>query len=386
MKRTLVLAVMCICVANVTHADTNDSATEKCGQKMATQKIIGIIEPVACFYGAMPTGVTVSHNGRIFVNFPRWGDNVEFTIAEVVDGKTVPYPDAASNNIDSDLDKVLVSVQSVVIDPNNRLWALDTGRIEFGPPKSPKLVCIDLQQNKVTKSIKFPENVCLPESYLNDVRFDLRRGKEGAAFITDSSGKTPGIIVVDLESGKSWRKLHKHPSTMPLPDFVSLVEGSPLMERKIGADPKPLLVGADGLAISKDGNKLYYCPLSSWALYSVDTAALWDEKLNPDSSVKDEGSKVASDGLESDSSGNIYVTSYDHNAILKKRSDGQYETIVCNPSVIWPDTLSLATDGYLYFTANQLNRQSRFHNGKDMREKPYMLFRVKVDEKPVLLK
>jgi hypothetical protein len=54
--------------------------------------------------------------------------------------------------------------------------------------------------------------------------------------------------------------------------------------------------------------------------------------------------------------------------------------------VLWPDTLSQAADGYLYFTANQLHRQAQFHGGKDLRQRPYALFRVKVDADPVLLK
>src|SRR5688572_29298473 len=37
----------------------------------ATPDSVGRIEPVALFYGPMPTGVTVSRQGRIFVNFPR---------------------------------------------------------------------------------------------------------------------------------------------------------------------------------------------------------------------------------------------------------------------------------------------------------------------------
>lgn len=63
-----------------------------------------------------------------------------------------------------------------------------------------------------------------------------------------------------------------------------------------------------------------------------------------------------------------------------------YETVVHDPRVLWLDTLSLANNGYLYFSANQLHRQPNFHNGKDLREKPYSLFRIKVDAKPVLLK
>jgi hypothetical protein len=55
---------------------------------------IGHLESVATFNGPMPTGVTVSRTNRIFVNFPRWGDDVPFTVAEVVHDRTVPYPEA----------------------------------------------------------------------------------------------------------------------------------------------------------------------------------------------------------------------------------------------------------------------------------------------------
>ncbi|WP_199339798.1 hypothetical protein [Nostoc sp. FACHB-892] len=40
-------------------------------QKLPTDEPLGTLEPVAHFDGAMPTGVTVSHQGRIFVNFPQ---------------------------------------------------------------------------------------------------------------------------------------------------------------------------------------------------------------------------------------------------------------------------------------------------------------------------
>jgi sugar lactone lactonase YvrE len=53
--------------------------------------------------------------------------------------------------------------------------------------------------------------------------------------------------------------------------------------------------------------------------------------------------------------------------------------------LLWPDTLSLAVDGYLYVTANQLHRQARFHKGRDLRRKPYVLFRIRIDAQPVLL-
>ena len=76
------------------------------------------------------------------------------------------------------------------------------------------MVCVNLAEGHVVKKIIFPQDVALPTTYLNDERFDLRLGSEGMAFLTDSSQKGPnGIIVVDLTSGVSWRRLHDHPST-----------------------------------------------------------------------------------------------------------------------------------------------------------------------------
>jgi len=286
-----------------------------------------------------------------------------------------------------------VSVQSVVVDPADRLWILDTGSIEFGPviPGGAKLVGVDLASNKVFKTIAFPPGVALKTTYLNDIRFDLRKGKAGVAYITDSSGEGPnGIIVVDLDSGASKRRLHDHPSTKAVKNFLPFVEGRPLMERKPGEPPKHLGLGSDGIAIGHDGKHLYYCPLASRHLYRVPTDALLDDKATDETVgklVEDLGDRgFASDGLESDDKGRIYLTDYEHNGIQRRTPDGQYETLVHDPRALWPDTLSLAADGYLYFTANQLHRQARFQNGKDEREKPYALFRVKVDAGPVLLR
>lgn len=105
-------------------------------QYLPADQPLGVLEPVMYFNGAMPTGVTVSHKGRIFVNFLKWGDDVRFTVAEINNGKLVAYPDETFNQTDpNDLAKALVSVQSVVIDPADRLWILDTGSPLFQPTK-----------------------------------------------------------------------------------------------------------------------------------------------------------------------------------------------------------------------------------------------------------
>ena len=38
------------------------------------------------------TGVAVSHEGRVFVNYPKWSDDVPVSVAEIIDGKAIAYP------------------------------------------------------------------------------------------------------------------------------------------------------------------------------------------------------------------------------------------------------------------------------------------------------
>lgn len=362
----------------------------------AADQPLGTLETVATFEGPMPTGVTVSHIGRVFVNFPKWGDDVTATVMEVRDGGCVPYPDQATNDPSHDADdRALVSVQSVVVDPLDRLWALDTGSPQFQRTQvgGPKLVCIDLATDTVVQTIVPPREVALEATYLNDIRFDLRRGEAGTAFITDSSdGGANGIIVVDLASGRSLRRLHDHPSTKPegLDTFRPVIEGRPWMVRPPDGPPHSVALGSDGIAISSDGARLYYCPFASRRLWSVSVDALLDPSLDDvavAATVIAEGDKgSASDGLETDDAGTLYATAYEHNAILRRLADGQWETVVHDPRLLFPDTLSVGTDRYLYVTANQLHRQAAYQGGQDLRERPYHVFRTPIDAGPVLLR
>jgi len=362
--------------------------------ELSKDKPAGQLEVVATFDRDMPTGVTVSKAGRIFLTFPRWGDPVETSVAELKDGKPVPYPNAAINKLNLDKPaECLVTAQSAIVDPLDRLWLCDTGTVNMGPvhPGGAKLICIDLATNKIVKTLPLGEPGVLKTTYLNDLRFDLRKGTEGLAYVTDSSADGPnGIIVIDLANGKTWRKLNDHPSTKAVKNFMPNVEGHVIMQKPSpDAKPEHLKIGSDGIALSQDGKYLYYCPLASRHLYRVSADALADPRL-PDekvaATVGDLGDRgFASDGLEYDAEGRLYLTDYEHNAVRRRGPDGIYETVAHDPRMLWPDTLSIGHDGYLYFTANQLHRQPRFHAGKDLREKPYVLFRVKVGGHPVLL-
>src|SRR4051795_8848574 len=178
------------------------------------------------------TGVTVSEDGRIFVIFPRWSEDVPVSVAEVQkDGSIKPYPNAEWNvwrnarmNEVSPKDH-FVCVQSVVADGRGSVWVLDPAapNTERVVKDGPKLVQIDLATNAVKRTIPFDESVAPQSSYLNDVRFS----PDGRfAYITDS-GKG-AIVVVDLASGEGKRVLDGDPSTQFEKDVTITIDGHPL--------------------------------------------------------------------------------------------------------------------------------------------------------------
>ena len=341
---------------------------------------------LAPIYEQMPTGVSVTPDGRIFLCFPRWFDDVAFTVGELRDGKVHAYPDMETNSIDySEAWRHFLSVQSIVATGSTTLWVLDTGRPWFLParPGAMKLVEVDLQQNAPRRTFEIPYGIARLGTYLNDVRFDFTSGDEGTAFITDSATLTPSaIIVIDLHTGKKLRRLEKSCSVQPsLP--APVIEGKPMRIRLRFGINFPYKAGVDGIAISPDGKTLYYCPLLSDRLYSVDTALLADASASDDDvakSITDLGVKGFSDGLECDEFGRVYATDLERNRVRRRDRDGTWSTIAEDERMIWTDTLSIGADRNIYFTANQLNRMAIFNSGRDLRRPPYFLFHAPIDK------
>ena len=360
---------------------------------LSVDRPIGTLEVVATFPGPMPTGVTVSRSGRVFVCFPRLGDAVDFTVGEVLpDGSTVPYPPGSDLNDFEPAQAAtrFVSVQSVVIDAQDRLWAVDTGIP--GPDMlaltgGPKLVAIDLNTNAPVRTIPFPSTV-LGMGQVNDVRFDLTRGVAGIAYVTDAAPTPPnGILLVDLASGSVARRLGGNPTVVGNPDFRAVFEGRQyVMQRTPDSPQMPVTMGTDGIALSPDGGTLYYRPLASRRLYAVNATLLGDFGQSEEAiaaTVRDLGEVGLADGLETDAQGRVYLTSPEYDAVRRfDPATAQFETLAHTRRILWPDTLSLATDGSLYVTTSQLGRMSRNRAGRDERERPFSLFRIQTDGVP----
>ncbi|MBB4155738.1 sugar lactone lactonase YvrE [Sphingomonas jinjuensis] len=329
-----------------------------------------------------PTGVVVTRSGRTFVFMPRFNDAVPYTVGEVAaDGSVRPYPDAARNVPDGKhaADR-LIHVPNGVVDGRERLWLLDAGLMASSGAPVPcgaKLVCVDLATDRVVRTIPLAPAV-EPTSSLNDLRLDAEARR---AFISDQGQVGDGAIVaVDLDNGRAVRRLAKHYSTASVDGIVKIVEGRQVMQRRRDGSTGAVKGGANGIAISPDGRRLFYAPLIGRHLYAVDTGALLDPTMDDAAlaaTVEDLGEKGLTGGLLCDPQGRVLLALQEHNAIGRRNHDGSVEIVASDPRLIWADTMWIEDD-WLYISAAQVNRRPEFNRGDDLQRPPYAILRTRL--------
>lgn len=156
-------------------------------------------------------GVAKTLDGRLFLSVqPRPGKG-DPQVIEIRDGKPIPYPSAAWNawRQGDPGHAQFVGVNALRIGPDRALWVVDRGAPGLGKPLvagGVKLVRIDVATNKVSRIYNLAA-VTTSKSFVDDVRFN-----EGHAYLTDAG--QPGLIVLDLVTGKGRRVLESDPSTI----------------------------------------------------------------------------------------------------------------------------------------------------------------------------
>lgn len=310
--------------------------------------------------GAMAAGFKVDRAGNHYLSVPRWAPGIPATVNRVVvdDGrpKLVPYPSAEMN-----IPGQPAALQSVLgweIDELNRAWFLDQGHIEGSPcvEGAQKIVCWDLTTNTLIRSVPIPTHVAdYTASFLNDLVVD---NANGFVYIADSGIYSDplqgGLIVYDIVRDRLRRVLHQHESTQDVPGYWFQIDG-----RKVWPDA-PMRTGADGIALSADRKRLYWCALTARHLYSIDTAVLRDFSTTDAAvaaAVVDHGDKGSnSDGLGADNSGLIYFTMLEGKGIgVFDPTTGTSEPLITDERMVWVDGMTFDDAGNLLFNSNRLH-------------------------------
>ena len=381
-----------------------------------------VIEEVHYYYSQWPIGLAAASDGRIFVCYTR--GSYSYTLG-VTTNQTAeaPYPSAELNLPASSLNisfngipfgsanaSAFISVQALYITSGTRsrpetLWVLDTGRptvmdaqgaptMPYAQPGGPKLVGISLSNNSIYTTYTFPASVHYPDSYMNDVRFDLRSADlvpgtsgQGVAYIVDSSNEgRPGFIMFDLGTGESWRRLTQDPSVLRTNNNVPSYQGFPFYLKQVGSPIAHQPEGLDGIQISPDGKFIYYSPLDSDYMYRVPTLNLLARDTDPlaeqaaHNNISQLGQRGGqANGFEGDSNGLIYMSTPEQNSItVYNPATLQAELYVRDPRIIWADSLAIGADGYMYMNINQLPYQAQWNNGTDLRTYPGAVLRCKL--------
>jgi sugar lactone lactonase YvrE len=320
------------------------------------------------------TGVAKEEGGRMLVNYPRWSDIYKYAVV-VTEGRTgkTPYPNEEMQQWQHGLpgqDK-WVCVQSVYFDDAGELWILDPAApgLQTIQGNGAKLVKMNKTNNTVARTYSFM-SILADTSYVNDVRVDVSRQY---AYLTESKGG--GIIVVNLADGQMRRVLQAHYSTISDPAYKFVIDGRELMK-----NGRPAKFNSDGIALTPDGEWLYYKPLSDDKLYRIKTEYLRDWNMSDadlGSKVEDLGHFTTTDGMIFDKKGNLYLGDLQRYRLVKVDSTLKMTTIVQDDRLIWPDSYSIA-DGYLYVSCSQIQKQPQYNNGVDKRTSPYTVYKVKI--------
>jgi len=318
------------------------------------------------------TGVAKApNNGPLLIQYPKWSDVYQYAIvqAEGLTGRR-PFPNEAMNT-GAPSKNTWVCVQSATYTDAGDLYVLDPAapRLKKITGGGPKLVAFVEGMPMRTYSLQAPG--MSDSAYVNDVSIDARRG---IAYMTES--KDGGIVILNLGTGAVRYVLNGHYSVKSDPAYKFIIGGRELMK-----DGKPAKFNSDGIALSPDGDWLYYKPLTDDKLYRVKTADLLDSTLAAaelGNRVEDMGHFTTTDGMICDAAGNLYLGDIQESRIMRvDPSTKKMTELVRDARLSWPDSYAIA-DGYLYITCSRIHEQPEYNAGINKRTGAYTLYRMKL--------
>lgn len=310
--------------------------------------------------------VAVNRDGRIFFTVHPESRPQGNRLLEWVNGAAVPYPGVAVQL------HLFDTVLGIAIDRQNRLWAIDHGNHGFS---TARLLAFDLNTGELAHDHTFLPDIAPAGSFLQDLQVSAD-GKY--VFIADASfwRKKPAIIVYDVQSRRARRVLESHPS-VTAEDYL-IRTATKDMEFLGGL--VALKGGVDGIAIDTENDWLYFGAISQDGLFRVPLTVLKDASLPAqqlENAVERYSSKPLSDGMSTDTSGNVYVTDVEHGAVMMVARNREIVTLIRSTRIRWADALSFGPDGWLYLADSAIPDQVLMSKNHIKAKGPYNIYRFK---------
>lgn len=311
-----------------------------------------------------PGNIAVSAEGRVFFSFhPEAKPPVN--VAELVDGKAVQYPPQLPDGL------TYQSVLSLRVDQQNRLWVLDNAHHGTG---TPRLLAFDLNTNTLVHRHDFDRRIAGLGSHLND--FQVRADGK-MIYIAEASifAKNPALVIYDVEKQTARRVLEGNDAVVA-DHFIPVVQGRKML--MLGAFA--IRPGVDSIALGRDGEWLYFAPVTDDRLWRIRRELLDDPALDSATlagAVHAYHPKTMSDGITTDDAGNVYLSDADHSAIVLLTPEGRLRTLLKDERLRWPDGFSFGPDGWLYVTCSALQQVILKSSGFVREHAPYQIFRFR---------
>ncbi len=319
-----------------------------------------------------PPGMVISSSdGRIFYTYHMLHKPERFTNATVFEwknGKGIPFPNV-------EIQKEFQGAMGIYVDRQERFWIVIPGELNG---ERTRLMAFDVNSRQLVLDHYFAKGVASGAQ-------DMRITNDGnTVFLADPGMlkfRDPSLIVFDITTKKTRTVLKGHPSVSAQNWTVRKPNGEPY---KLFYNLISFAAGVDGIALSKDGQWLYYAAISNESLYRVPTTALLDTTLTKDnlaSNVELVGKKPLNDGIEILPNKSLFITDIENGGLALLSQNGKLTTYAKIPEVEWADCVTVAPDGKIWFTDSQLTKLiDQFGNPPSEEELkqngPYPIYRI----------
>ncbi|KYN07653.1 PREDICTED: protein yellow-like [Cyphomyrmex costatus] len=197
------------------------------------------------------------HGSVVFITIPRIQNGVPVTLGYVTndvspEGNPIiaPYPSWEWNRLGHC--DAITSAFRMQVDSCDRLWVIDTGKLEERQICRPQLLSFSLRTNKVLSQYKFPREQFMDNSLFVTLAVDIRNTGDKClnTFVYIADVTAYGLLVYDHRNSRSWRITNN--LFYPYPAHGTF---------HIKGDTFDLMDGILGLALSpmkQDGDRILY--------------------------------------------------------------------------------------------------------------------------------